>query len=288
MAMPVTGLPGPDPQDPRSSRSPRAGELGAAEARRRWRRRRRRQWMMGFMAGLTVLVLLVIAGFVKEISRMPAQAQAAALTATTRSAAHASSPRPSPKRPDPKPSPSARAAIGPQITDASSGLSYQLLSRPWQRGCLGLLDTPMFSWTAGEHAVAGPADAGGTVIEWHGNACSGQLNQDFAYSGPADLEPVAMGVADATDPAFYAGLSHSRTLQDSSAIQVSGHPAWVVRFLMTYPDAAAEGLAWTSEAAAVVVVDRGPARAPAVFYSSVPSNLGTGTVATLINSLRLT
>jgi hypothetical protein len=238
--------------------------------------------MMGFMAGLTVLALLVIAGFVKEIARMPAQA--AALTATTRSAAPAPSARPDP---GPKPSPSARAAIGPQITDASSGLSYQLLSSRWQQGCPGILDTPMFSWTAGEHAVAGPADVGGTVIDWHANACSGQLNQDFAYSGPADLEPVAMGVADATDPAFYAGLSHSRTLQGSSAIQVSGHPAWAVRFLMTYPDAAAEGLAWTSEAAAVVVVDRGTGQAPAVFYASVPANLGTGTVATLINSLRL-
>jgi hypothetical protein len=239
--------------------------------------------MMGFMAGLTVLALLAIAGFVKEIARMPAQAQAAALTATTHSAAPAASPRPGPR-----PSPPARAAIGPQVTDASSGLSYQLLSSPWQQGCPGVLDTPMFSWTAGEHAVAGPADIGGTVVTWHGNACSGQLNQDFAYSGPADLEPVAMGVADATDPAFYAGLSHSRTLQASSAIQVSGHQAWAVRFQMTYPDAAAQGLAWTSEAAAVVVVDRGTGQAPAVFYASVPSNLGTGTVATLINSLHLT
>ena len=178
------------------------------------------------MAALTVLALLVIAGFVKEISRTPSSAQSAALTATTRVAA-----LPSPR---PSPSPSAPAAAR-QVTDGSSGLSYRLLSRPWQRGCPGILDTPVFSWTAGEHAVAGPADIGGTVIDWHGNACSGLLQQDFAYSGPADLEPVATAVAAATDPAYYSGLNHNRTLEASSAMQVSGHPAWEVTFADDLP-----------------------------------------------------
>ena len=234
---------------------------------------------MGFMAALTVLALLVIAGFVKEISRTPAQARSAALTAT----AHTASPSPSPR---PSPSPSAPAAAR-QVTDGSSGLSFRLLSRPWQRGCPGVLDTPVFSWTAGEHAVAGPADIGGTVINWHGNACSGLLQPDFAYSGPADLAPVTAAVAAATDPAYYSGLIHDRTLQSSSAMQVSGHPAWLVTFGMTYPDAASEGLAWTSEEGAVVVVDRGAGRAPALFYASVPANLGRGTITALIDSLRL-
>ena len=231
------------------------------------------------MAALTVLALLVIAGFVKEISRTPASAQSAAFTATTHVASHSPSPRPSP-------SPSAPAAAR-QVTDGSSGLSYRLLSRPWQRGCPGILDTPVFSWSAGEHAVAGTADIGGTVTDWHGNACSGLLGQDFAYSGPADLEPVATAVAAATDPAYYSGLNHDRTLEGSSAMQVSGRPAWLVTFAMTYPDAASEGLAWTSEQAAVVVVDRGAGLSPALFYASVPSNLGRGTITALVDSLRL-
>ena len=145
----------------------------------------------------------------------------------------------------------------------------------------------MFSWTAGEHAVAGRVNIGGTVFDWHGNACSGQLGQQFAYSGPADLESVTMGVADAVDPAYYSGLREDRTIESSSSMLVSGHQAWMVTFLMTYPDAASEGLAWTSEAGAVVVVDRGAGQAPAVFYASVPSNLGTSDVSTLVSSLRL-
>jgi hypothetical protein len=68
---------------------------------------------------------------------------------------------------------------------------------------------------------------------------------------------------------------------------VSGHQAWKVTFQISYPDAAAQGLAFGSEAAAVVVVDRGAGLAPAVFYASVPSNLATSDVRTLVGSLRL-
>ena len=95
-----------------------------------------------------------------------------------------------------------------------------------------------------------------------------------------------MSLLSALDPAYYAGVPHSRTIEDSSAMQVSGHQAWIVRFLMTYPDGASQGLTWSSEPGAVVVVDRGENQAPAVFYVSVPANLGTRNVTTLIDSLQ--
>jgi hypothetical protein len=230
--------------------------------------------MLWLLTAITTVVLLLIAGFVRQISKTPAVARPAALTAT----AHTRHPA--------RASPSASAKVQ-EITDASSGLSYRMLTAPWRRGCPSILHTPMFSWTAGEHAVAGPVTIGGAVVDWHGNACSGQLQQQFAYSGPADLEPVTMAVVEAADPAYYSGLQHYRTVETNSAMQVSGHQAWMVTFLITYPDAAGEGLAWTSEAGVVVVVDRGVGRAPAVFYASVPSNLGIRDVATLVSSLRL-
>jgi hypothetical protein len=236
------------------------------------------------MAALTAFALLVIAGFVKEISKVPTVDRPAALTATAHTTRHTNASR------TPRPKPSASAAPSPaasMVVDTSSGLSYPLLSAPWRQGCPSILNTSVFTWTAGENAVAGQADINGTMIDWHGNACSGQLNQQFTYSGPADLEPVTMGIADAVDPIYYAGLQHNQTIEGSWATQVSGQPAWIVTFLMTYPDAANEGLAWTSESAAVVVVDRGASQAPALFYVSVPNDLGTGTVDTLIDSLRL-
>jgi hypothetical protein len=230
--------------------------------------------MLWLLTIVTTGVLLLIAGFVREISKQPTAARPAALTGTAHNTRHA------------KPSPSASAQV-PEVTDASSGLSYRLLTSPWQRGCPGILDASMFSWTAGEHAVAGRVNIGGTVFDWHGNACSGRLQRQFGYSGPADLEAVTVSVANTVDPLYYSGLQHQRAIVSSTAMLVSGRLAWAVTFLMTYPDAASEGLAWTSEAGAVVVVDRGAGRAPAVFYASVPSNLGASDVSTLLNSLRL-
>jgi hypothetical protein len=238
---------------------------------------------MGLLAVATGATLLVIAGFVREISTTPAVAQPAALTATAHSAGQPA------RSPSARPSPSLSVpGTSRQITDASSGLSYQLLSSPWQSGCPGILDTPGFSWTAGENAVAGRADIGGTMIDWHGNACSGLLGPQLAYSGPGDLETVATSVADAVWTSFYAGLSDYRAMRGSYATQVSGYQAWIVSFLVTYPDAASEGLAWTTEAGTVVVVDRGAGRAPALFYASVPDDLGTSDVSTLVSSLQLT
>ena len=232
--------------------------------------------MLWLLTVVTTGVLVLIAGFVKEISKVPTVARPAALSVTTHTTRHATA----------SASPTAASKV-PQGADGSSGLSYRLLASPWRRGCPGVLETPMFSWTAGENAVAGRISLGATMFDWHGNACSGQLRQQFAYSGPVDLEPVTMDVADAVEPAYYAGLRHHRTIESNSATRVSGHPAWMVTFLMTYPNAASEGLAWTSEAGAVVVVDRGAGQAPAVFYTSVPSNLGTSDVSTLVSSLQL-
>lgn len=241
--------------------------------------------MLWLLTCVTTAVLVVIALFIKDIAKVPTAVRPAALSASARtvsggtaaSAAHRVSPRRH-RRP---------AASYPHVTDPSSGLSYRLLPSPWRQGCPSDLNTPTFSWTAGENTVAGQVSIGRSVIDWHGLACSGQLSQQFPYGGPAYLEPAAMGLVGALDPAFYGGVPHSRTIQDSSATQVSGHQAWMVEFGMDYPGGASQGLTWSTELGAVVVVDRGPGQFPAVFYVSVPANLGTRNVATLLSSLSL-
>ena len=55
------------------------------------------------------------------------------------------------------------------MTDSSSGLSYQLLSSPWRRGCPAALNMPMLSWSAGENAMAGHVIINGSAFDWHGN-----------------------------------------------------------------------------------------------------------------------
>jgi hypothetical protein len=254
-------------------------------ATRRRKRRRRQRLMLWLLTCVTGVALLVIYVFVEDISgTTPTVATPAALSSpaqplTSSSARHRVAPKP-------KVSPTP-AATGPQVTDASSGLSYRLLPSPWQQGCPATLHTPEFSWSAGENAVAGQVVISGSTIDWHGVACSAQLQPQFQYSGTVDLEPTAMSLAGALDPAYYTGLVHGRTIEASSAMQVSGHQAWMVKFLMNYSDAAGEGLHWSTELGAVVVVDRRTGDAPAVFYVSVPANLGTANVTVLIDSLRL-
>jgi hypothetical protein len=265
-------------------------EHNAAVRRRRIRRRRRVQrLMLWLLTVVTALVLVVIGMYVRDIGLTPTVTALSSSTRThsTPSAAGSTGHHVTAKH---KGSSSATPIVpvsGPRLADTSSGLSYQLLSSPWTSGCPSILNSSLFVWTAGEHAVAGLVTINGGSFDWHGNACSGQLQPHFAYAGPQDLQPTAMSLVGALDPAYYTGLTHERTTQASSTLQVSGHPAWMVRFLETYPDAISEQLAWTSELAAVVVVDRGTGLVPAVFYVSVPANLGTQNVATLVGSLRL-
>ena len=240
--------------------------------------------MLWLLTVVTTGALVVIALFIRDMARLPNAARPAALSASARTVSHGASSaahRVSPRHHG------GTAATQPQVADTASGLSYQLLGAPWQQGCPSDLNTPTFSWTAGENAVAGHVSIGGTVIDWHGLACSGLLRQQFAYAGPADLEPTAMSLVGALDPAYYGGVPHSRTIQASRAMKVSGHQAWMVEFAMNYSDGASQGLTWSTEVGAVIVVDRGVLRAPDVFYVSVPANLGTQNVATLTGSLRV-
>jgi hypothetical protein len=222
----------------------------------RRRKRRRQRQMLWLLTGVTTVVLLVIATFVRDISRVPAAVPTAAVS-------------------------------HPRVTDTAAGLFYRLLSSPWRKGCPSILGSPMLDWNAGENTVAGQVRIGKSLIDWHGLACSGQLQQQFAYADPGDLETAAVIVVGALDSAYYARVPHSVTIEGSSAMQVGGHQAWMIKFGMSYPDDASQGLTWSSELGAVVVVDRGVLHAPAVFYVSVPANLGTQNVATLIDSLRL-
>jgi hypothetical protein len=238
--------------------------------------------MLWLLTVATTAVLVVLAVLVKDIAKVSTVARPAALSASALKVSRGTTPAGARHRVS-----SRHSYQVPQVTDTASGLSYQLLPSPWRQGCPSDLNTPMFNWSAGENTVAGQVSLGGSDIDWHGLACSGQLQPQFAYAGPADLEPTAMSLLGALDPAYYAGVPHSRTIEESSAMQVGGHQAWIVKFLMTYSGGASQGLTWSSEPGAVMVVDRGASQAPAVFYVSVPANLGTQNATTLIDSLRL-
>jgi hypothetical protein len=258
--------------------------LQASVATRRRKRRRRARRMLWLLTVVTSGALAVIAAFIVHISKIPTAARPAALSAATRTVGHGASSKAHRGTPAQH---NQHAVTYPQVTDASSGLSFRMLGAPWRSGCPSDLNTPAFDWTAGENTVAGHVSIGGSVIDWHGLACSGQLQQQFPYGGPADLEQTAVSLVSALDPAYYAGVQHTRATEASSATQVSGHRAWKIEFAMNYTDGASQGLTWSTELGAVVVVDRGAGQFPAVFYVSVPASLGTQNVATFLSSLRI-
>jgi hypothetical protein len=97
----------------------------------------------------------------------------------------------------------------------------------------------------------------------------------------ADLARTAQAAAAAIDT--DRALRHHRTVTSSTAMRVGGRQAWVIQFDVHFPG---QHLPWSSEAGALAVVDRGKGQAPAVFFASVPGNLGSASLRTLISSLR--
>ena len=230
-------------------------------ARRRKRRRLQRR-MLWLLTLVTSGALAVIALFIMDIAKVPTNVRPAALSATLHLRAHATTSASAKGTHRAKPRPSRTAVTYPQVADVTSGLSYRQLGSPWQQGCPSDLSTPAFQWTAGENTVAGHVTIGGSVIDWHGLACSGPLQSQFGYAGPADLQSAATSLLNALDPAFYAGVQHSRTTDIDQATRVSGHQAWEIEFTMNYPNGASQGLTWTTELGAVVVADRGAGPGP--------------------------
>ncbi|MFY9649274.1 hypothetical protein, partial [Trebonia sp.] len=240
--------------------------------------RRRRIWVASGLAGGTVVALGVIALVVNTLGPSSASSGATQVPTPTAPVAAVTSAAPSP-------SPSATATgTSATLADGQTGLSYAQLAAPWGPTCPGGLNSQGFSWTAGESAVAGQVNGQTT---WYGAACSAPLPQQYGYNGVADLANVTTTLANQFNGSYYQALSHNYQQELSQPVQVSGHAGWEVKFLITYTNASGQGLSWSDEMGAVVVADSGTGAAPAVFYVSVPGNLGESNVDTLVSSLQL-
>ena len=253
-------------------------EPGGAAAPTPQRNRTRLMWALALGTAVAVLVTGGLVAILGSPGAHPAPAAAAQHPAAVGKV----SPSPSPSAS----APSAAPTTGTPVTDAASGLSYAMFGTPWQAGCPTLLSNSTFTWTGGESAVAGTVGSG-VNSAWYASACSGPLGQQYPYTGVADLAQTATNLVNAFDPAYYNGLPHSRAITENNPMQVSGHAAWIVKFLMTFPTAASQGVPWQAELGAVVVADRGAGQPPAVLFVTVPDNLGLSSVDVVLQSLQL-
>jgi hypothetical protein len=243
------------------------------------RHRVRLMWIVALGTAVAMLITGVLVG-VFGSSTAPRTSPAAA-SSRHPAATHRATPAPSATG-----APSTAATTGTPVSDAASGLSYALLAAPWQPGCPATMNNAVFTWSAGESALAGTIASAGNS-PWYASACSGLLGQQYAYTGVADLPQTAMNLVSAFDSAYFAALPHVRATEENNPLQVSGHPGWIVEFQMTYQTAASLGLAWQTQMGAVEVVDRGTGQPPAVLYVTVPSNLGTANIGVILASMQL-
>ncbi|HEX4834085.1 MAG TPA: hypothetical protein VH478_23675 [Trebonia sp.] len=276
--LPVTDAPWGDDYDDRGSRSGYYQD-----------RRRRRLLLGGLLAGGTALAIALIALVVSNLGSTP-PAEPTAAQSPSPPAATAPATTPAAPSPTASPTPAApTASAAGTINDSVSGLSFTMLSPPWNNGCpASLSNQQTLTWTAGEQATAGQYTSNGQPATWVGEACSGPLPQQYGYNGVAQLQPMAMNLVNQFDGPYYGSLNHQRTQLASTPVSVSGHPGWEIKYLETYPDAATMGLPFNSEEAAVVVIDQGTGLPPGVFFASVPSNLGVSWVDSLVGSLQMT
>jgi hypothetical protein len=239
--------------------------------------RRRKIWVASGLAGGTVVALGVIALVVNTLGQSSSSSSAAQSPTPTAAAATSAAPSPTPS--------ATATGTASTLTDGQTGLSYAQLAAPWQPSCPAGLNSQGFNWTAGESAVAGQVNSGQST--WYGAACSAPLPQQYGYNGVADLANVTTTLANQFNGSYYQALSHNFQQELSQPVQVSGHAGWEVKFLITYTNASGQGLSWSDELGAVVVADSGTGAAPAVFYVSIPGNLGETNVDTLVSSLQL-
>jgi hypothetical protein len=251
-------------------------------------RRRPPMLMIGLLAGGTAVALGLIALVIANLSSSPPSTPLAVQTQIP--PATSAPPAPSAAQgttPAPTVASSVAAASG-TVTDSVSGLSYSMLSTPWNNGCPPSLSSQQtLTWTAGEQATAGQFTSNGQQVTWFAEACSAPLPQQFGYNGVQDLPNIATNLVNQFDGPYYSGLNHQRTQLLNQPVSVSGHAGWEVKYLETYPDASGQGLQFNSEEGAIVVVDQGTGLPPAVFFVSIPSNLGVPDVDVLVNSMQL-
>jgi hypothetical protein len=250
--------------------------------------RRRRMLLGGLLAGGTVVALALIAIVVNTLISSGPSSPAAGLPAATSAPASPASPSAQATTATPTQTPSGSATAG-GLSDSVSGLSYTLLAAPWSSGCpASLSNQQTITWTAGESAQAGQFTYNNNATSWYAEACSAPLPQQYGYTGVADLGPTAMNLVNQFDGPYYGALNHQRTQLSSSPLQISGHPAWEVKYLETYPDAASQGAPFNSEEAAVLVIDQGTGLPPAVFFASVPSFPAVSVYYWFVGNPRLT
>jgi len=192
---------------------------------------------------------------------------------------------------DPSPPPGAGGFPQPvngRITDPISGLSYSFPGAPWQVANpdqVNPADPLGQQWTSGFQAVSHADYEQGK--DWMGTVLAGPLAEGAPYDGPESARDLLAAFLLNTENVFYEP-PHERRILEDRAITVSGRPGRLLKFEMDFTEQSRiNGWNWRTEVGALVLVDRGEDRPPALLFATVPDNLNVRVVDQVIESLQL-
>ncbi|NRQ33891.1 DUF2510 domain-containing protein [Nonomuraea sp. NN258] len=254
-------------------------------------------WVLGGVAALVVVALIVVAGiyFVNRGGQPVAQPSPQSHTESetpseTPTETPTSEPPPSGQPSDP-PSQGARELPQPQdgvITDAQAGVSFQMPDGwrvPTYAGINGDAPQPgQQLWSSGVEAISHEKFNGEST--WYGNVLTGPLSELHNATG-GELEVKAKNLFMTLAAQYYSSVPHTAEVTENKATKVGDREAWVIQFTFDFSkESKKKGYKWNKENGALLLMDRGPGKAPAVVYVSVPDNLGTDVVSEVLSSLK--
>ncbi|MFG1751645.1 DUF2510 domain-containing protein [Streptosporangium sandarakinum] len=173
-----------------------------------------------------------------------------------------------------------------RITDSTSGLSYDFPGEPWKVPPGTRTDGTSFLGGSRVEAIS-QKNFDGEGHDWVGNLFTGELPDRFGYDGVPGMRATLASLLLGVEPVFYSP-PHTKKIVENKAIKVSGRDAWLLVFDMDFSqEAKANGWKFKKERGAMVLVDRGAGRRPALMYMSVPDNLGLAVIDRVVGSLKL-
>jgi hypothetical protein len=274
----------------------------AEEADRRTRRGGFWPWVLGG-GGVAIAVILVVIGALHLTGSdgTPTASEETTQPATSAPAeTSAPPPTPTPSEPVPTPTPTPSTAprqtangvpppSGGRITDPASGLSYAYLGKKWKimANPGPVVPAPQSQkWTSGYQALSQKDYEPGD--DWSGSVQAAPWPEGMPYSGPPSMR-YCLGTYLTGIERYMYEPPHEKTITADKAMTVSGRQAWLLEFDMDFtPLSKAKGWKWKKEHGALLMVDMGETRAPALLFASIPDNLGSkATLDKVIASVKI-
>jgi hypothetical protein len=210
-------------------------------------------WILAGGAALLVLVLVVVT----SVYAFRGEGDRAASPSAT--------PTPSAT---PAASPTGRRTISSvlgSVTDSTLGITYPRLGAPWTDAGGEWLRSGYF--TAGQVSVVQrPFES---YASFNATSLSGPLRADESagYTGPANLSAAAQRVTQRILREHFA-LNERRTSLFSGRTGVGGLTAWLERFRLDFPDAAARNWKFTADTVMVLTIDAGHGKLGVLWLSA--------------------